>query len=68
MNSITRASAMRKTHIITLQQSNNNDDMYIVNQLVNCIRPQVGSVLDKQDAERLIARHDTKVTIKRAKS
>lgn len=57
-----------KTKSITLQQADNDDDLYIVDQLVNCIKPTAGAVLSPVEVDQLIARRDTKVTIKRAKS
>lgn len=58
---------MRKK-LITLQQADNDDTRYIVDRLVNCIEPTLGSVLATRDVERLITRHDCTVTIKRAKT
>ena len=57
-----------KTKYITLQQTDNDDDLYIVDQLINCIEPLAGSVLGRVAVNNLIGRRDTKVTIKRAKS
>jgi len=57
-----------KIKYITLQQTSDDDNLYIVDQLVNCIEPIAGSVLTRAEACHLIARRDTKVTIKRAKS
>ncbi len=57
-----------KTKTVVLQQADNDENLYIVDQLVNCIEPTVGTVLTKVEARELIARRDTKVTIKRAKT
>lgn len=56
-----------KAKTIVLMQSANDDDLYIVEQLVNRLEPQVGKVLRKADVQPLIVLRDTKVTIKRAK-
>ncbi len=53
---------------IMLQQADNDDNLYIVDQLVNCIEPQVGSVLTTREANHLLEWPHTRVTIKRAKS
>jgi len=58
---------MSGLRLITLQQAKNQDDLYIVDRLINCIEPQVGSVLSTQEARLLIARSNTKVTINKAR-
>lgn len=55
-----------KLRQITLQQCDNDDDLYIVAKLVDCIEPKAGSVLKPREVEALIAKHNLKVTILRA--
>jgi hypothetical protein len=60
-----------KTKQVTLQRAGNGpngETLYQSVQLVNCIEPTVGTLLTKVEAGQLIARRDTKVTIKRAKA
>lgn len=57
-----------KNKAIVLQQADNDDDLYIVDRLVNCIEPMAGSVLTPVKVSQLISRRDLKVTIHRAKS
>lgn len=57
-----------KTKQITLQQCDNDDDLYIVDQLVNRIEPTAGAVLKPAEVKSLIAQRDTKVVIKRART
>ena len=56
------------TRKITLQQADNDDGLYIVESLVNCVEPTAGSVLTTKQVERLMGGRYTTVTIKRAKS
>lgn len=56
-----------KNQTVTLQQADNDDDLYIVDSLVNCIEPKVGTVLPEREVRLLIQRRDLKVNIKRAK-
>jgi len=53
---------------ITLQQCDNEDDLYIVHKLVDCLEPKVGSVLSSKQAIDLIDWPRTKVIVLRGKS
>lgn len=54
-----------KTKFITLQQCENDDDLYIVDKLVNCIEPKLGSVLKPHEVKHLCTLRDHKVTLNR---
>ena len=43
---------MNKT--VTLQQANNDDDLYIVDNLINTLEPRAGSVLTKKQVQELL--------------
>ena len=58
---------MRKTEYITMQQCDNDDELFIVDRLVNCTEPNVGLVMKRSEVARLNARHNVQVTVKRAK-
>jgi hypothetical protein len=51
---------------IHLVQSISNSEMYIVDRLEGRIEPQVGSLVDKKEVERLIRLTNVTVTIKRS--
>jgi hypothetical protein len=57
-----------KPKTILLQQLTSDPNMYRVEQLVNRITPQAGSMLDEAEVKHLISQRELKVTIKRAQS
>lgn len=57
---------MKPTKFITLQQSQHDEDVYIVDKLVNTMKPRAGSALNINAVTLLLHNRDTKVTINRA--
>jgi hypothetical protein len=59
---------MLKQKTITLLESKYQPDRYVVDQLVNTIKPTIGSILRSVEVSSLIQQRDTKVIVKRAKT
>lgn len=58
---------MNKKVYVTLQQADNDDSLFIVDQVTDSTHPLVGSVLTEPEVEKFCRLNQYKVTIKRAK-